>query len=577
MKEKEEFIYNEEHKEYVIRLKQKRYWWLLLFLLLLLPLFLLINFKKDVVFKTVDNLNSSALSEADVNFFYIDRKFVNLKTFSFFTKDSVKLNGTTDENGLIVFENISYSLYSKLFFKSDKSEVVATGGCFMSDSLMPYFHQLKHQKEEILTLEARAYDLAFQVIDSEDSQPIPDADLNSVVYITSNQVTSEGKTNSNGSGVLSNLNYCSDSILIIAQKFGYKNDTVIANVEFLASDSKFRTLILEPIKDKIDFTVLDLDSKETVANATATLIIQGDTITITTNTNGIGKGFFDDLKIIEEMQLEVTHTSYYDTITEVFIVENFNKLTDDEKNIYIRPKATSLKFRNLDDSGNILAGVTNEIYVNSQKQDNQMSNSSGTFTIPDLKKDDVITIYASKEGYEDNKTKVVNKKTIDLSTQTLRDIPLAVEPPPATRVSPPTDNCRAHFSGTLLSDVKVTGHISKIYVEDEKGEYVGEGEYPSNKAAFPKAVASTFDGIAVDAETRVVIYSEPNFKGTIVLDITGPAVINNMKWKEEARIKNFTTKAFAGDLESNFPASCRIWSSTNMNAWDTGSLKVICN
>jgi hypothetical protein len=231
----------------------------------------------------------------------------------------------------------------------------------------------------------------------------------------------------------------------------------------------------------------------------------------------------------------------------------------------------------LDGDGKVLAGVSNEIYVNSTKLDNQMSNSYGTFTIPGLLPADIVTVYSSKSGYEDNKTKVVNKKTTDLATQTSRDIPLAEEPPPPTRITPPVDNCRAHFSGTLLSDVVVSGHISKIYIEDEKGEYVGEGEYPSNKSAFPKAVASTFDGIAIDDGTRVVIYSEANFKGTVVLDLTGPAVINNVKWKEEARIKNFTTKTFAGDLESNFPKSCRIWSSTNMNNWDTGSLKVICD
>jgi len=577
MKETEEFIYSENNKEYVIRLKEKKYWWLLLFLLLLLPLILLIKFKKDVVFKTVDNISQSSLPEADVNFYYIERNFIDFKTFSFFTKDSVNLNGKTDENGLVVFENISYSLYSKLFFKSEKTEVVATGGCFMSDTLRPRFQTLKHLKEELLPLAPRAYSLDFQVLDNDDNQPIPDADLNSIVFMSSNQISGNGKTNSNGTGDLIDLIYCSDSITVIAQKYGYKSDTIISKVDYLTADLKYRTFYLEPLKDMVNFTVLDLNSKEPVASATAKLIIQNDTLEITTNTNGIGKGVFEDIHIIEQMQIEVTHISYHDTVTDVFIVENFTKLADDEKNIYIRPKSSSLKFRNLDGDGNVLSGVANEIYVNSEKQDNQMSNSYGTFTVADLLPDDIVTVYSSKTGYTDNKTKVANKKTVDLSTQTSRDIPLATEPPPPTRITPPTDNCRAHFSGTLLSDVSVTGHISKIYVEDEKGEYVGEGEYPSNKTAFPKAVASTFDGIAIDDGTRVIIYSEPNFKGTVVLDLTGPAVINNNKWKEEARIKNFTSKTFSGSLETNFPKSCRIWSSTNMNAWDTGSLKVICN
>lgn len=577
MKETEKFVYNESKQEYVIRLKKKNYWWLLLFLLLFLPLILLIQQKKDIVFKTIDNLNNNALADADVKFFYIDRDFINLETFSFFTKDSIELSGKTDENGLIVFENVNYSLYSKLFFNTDKSDVFATQGCFMGDSLRPYFHKLENRKEETLVLTARAYDLDFLVIDSDDNQPIPDADLSSITFISGNENQSIAKTNSNGNGDLNNLIYCSDSIIIVAQKYGYKNDTLISQVDYLTADLKYRTLFLEPIKDKIDFTVLDLASEEPVANATAELIIQNDTVEITTNTNGIGKGFFEDLRIINEMQIEVTHISYYDTITDVYIVEKFIELEEGQKNIYIRPKTSTLKFRNLDGDGNILAGVSNEIYINSTKIEEQMSNSFGTFSVPDLNSTDKITIYASKTGYEENKTKVVNKSISDLSTQSSRDIPLEEEPPPPTRITPPTDNCRAHFSGTLLSDKVVTGHISKIYVEDKYGEYVGEGEYPSNKAAFPKAVARTFDGIAIDDGTRVIIYSEPNFKGTVVLDLKGPAVINNMKWKEEKRIKNFTTKTFDGDLEANFPKSSRIWSSTNMNDWDNGSLKIICD
>jgi len=89
MKAEEEFQYNENSNEYLIKLKRRKYKWLLLLLLLLLPLFLLIRMKKDVVFKTVDNINQNALPEAEVKFYYIDRNLVNLKTFSFFTKDTV--------------------------------------------------------------------------------------------------------------------------------------------------------------------------------------------------------------------------------------------------------------------------------------------------------------------------------------------------------------------------------------------------------------------------------------------------------------------------------------------------------
>ena len=108
------------------------------------------------------------------------------------------------------------------------------------------------------------------------------------------------------------------------------------------------------------------------------------------------------------------------------------------------------------------------------------------------------------------------------------------------------------------------------------GEYVGEGRYISNQAAFPKAVQYTFDAIAVDKNSRLIIYSEPDFKGRVLLDVKGPCLINNVKWKDEARIKDFCTRTFSAELEANYPKSCRKWSDSNMNSWDFGSCVITC-
>ena len=94
-------------------------------------------------------------------------------------------------------------------------------------------------------------------------------------------------------------------------------------------------------------------------------------------------------------------------------------------------------------------------------------------------------------------------------------------------VKKPTNNCRAHFSGLLMTDNFQSDHHTEIYQLDESSEYVGEGEYPRSILAFPKAHESTFDGIAIDKGTRVIIYSEENFNGSILMDETGPKIITN--------------------------------------------------
>ena len=55
-------------------------------------------------------------------------------------------------------------------------------------------------------------------------------------------------------------------------------------------------------------------------------------------------------------------------------------------------------------------------------------------------------------------------------------------------------------------------YTSEVYVEDRFSEYVGPGLYTDNTLAFPKAIATTFDGIAIDKGTKVTIYSKKILK-----------------------------------------------------------------
>lgn len=149
-------------------------------------------------------------------------------------------------------------------------------------------------------------------------------------------------------------------------------------------------------------------------------------------------------------------------------------------------------------------------------------------------------------------------------------------------VKQPTDDCRAHFSGLLISDHYESRRKSEIFVIDESSEYVGEGEYPRAIEAFPKSHKTTFDGIAIDKKTRVIIYEKPFFKGRILLDEVGPIIITNkIRLEQDANMRDVVTennnKIFSGDLNILFPPNKRLMSYSNMFEWSKGSLKVICN
>jgi hypothetical protein len=139
----------------------------------------------------------------------------------------------------------------------------------------------------------------------------------------------------------------------------------------------------------------------------------------------------------------------------------------------------------------------------------------------------------------------------------------------------PRLGCRAFFSGGLVAGYFKTGWHSEAFKEDAASEYVGAGAYPKNAISMPKAVKMTFDGIAIGDSTRVVIYSKPDFKGEVVLDVCGPLLINNILYKESMESINVRTLKNP-ELDRLFPPSKRIWSSSNMNHWDNGSMKILC-
>lgn len=434
MKKKKDFVFNDSSTEHVIVMKKRNYWWLLLFLLLLLPLILLIRLQKDVVSKTINSENSEILQGTFVKFSFVDRDLFSLRTKKFMSIDTIKLQDTTNSMGIVVFKNVSYSLYAKLFHSQDLAFVSATNRCFMGDSLKPKFFDLKDNEETTLKLPERTYDLDFKVIDVDDNEPLPEAKVEYTDIAGNKQ---EAVSDAHGMVVFKKIAFCSD-VILVGSKYGYANDTIADGVITLTEGLENRTLKLKPIKSMVSFFIADLYSKQPLPNAKAMLIIEKDTVKISTNTNGVGKGAFDDVHIISKMHIEASRVFYNDTSTGVYVVEKFVKMTDKERTIYMRPKTQSLEFKNIDGStGAVLAGVENQIIINGANKGTEISNASGTFIIAGVLPTDKISIIATKHNYKTNNTKVSNRISTELDTQDKKTIPLTVNPPPPPPPPPP--------------------------------------------------------------------------------------------------------------------------------------------
>lgn len=138
------------------------------------------------------------------------------------------------------------------------------------------------------------------------------------------------------------------------------------------------------------------------------------------------------------------------------------------------------------------------------------------------------------------------------------------------------DDCKIHTSGYLLADKAYPDATSKIFVQDSVSEILRAGEYVDIRLAIPRSIEFTLDAIAVSQNTRLIVYSRANFKGDILLDIDGPAVVNTISKKGsdffESKIFDYSDP----DLDKDFPPNTRVWSSSRMQTWENGSMKVSC-
>lgn len=132
-----------------------------------------------------------------------------------------------------------------------------------------------------------------------------------------------------------------------------------------------------------------------------------------------------------------------------------------------------------------------------------------------------------------------------------------------------------HFTGALMADEFSPLGITKVYDKnDECSNFLRPGKYDIIANHLQKANYQTLDGIAIPANTRLIVYKDINCKGEILLDITGPAIVNNVLWSDAYFYKEVNTKEFKAEIQPYFPQAVRHWSATNMHQWTKGSMEI---
>ncbi|MBR3711846.1 MAG: carboxypeptidase regulatory-like domain-containing protein, partial [Bacteroidales bacterium] len=338
-------------------------------------------------------------------------------------------------------------LWYKLFGGQSDSLYTSCGnGCYSLKNAGYKYRDFPPDDFKKVYLGAVASVETLKVVDADDNEPIPEADIQLIRTVDGNKTNDNTKSDVAGQFDIADMPLCG-SVKVIASKEGYENDTIEASlfdISNMTDDEK--TLHLKPLNGCVKVIVKNLNTKTLLADATVTLEINGAARTMKTNTNGVGVGMFDSLRISSTLKFTASKAGYADTTLSGYTVQQFMALDEEKRTMYLRPLTKSLVFKNVDGTGAALSGVKNEIYKNGTLIATEYSNNAGEFVVANILDSDKLSIAATKTGYNGNNTKVKNKSLAQLNTQDSRTIPLTkIEQPKPT--PPPNNNKQDDLKG----------------------------------------------------------------------------------------------------------------------------------
>ena len=423
---------SEENSEVVMVMKKKKFpWWIFLFLL---PLILLIPVKREIRIQFTEQGSNIAIAKTGAKVIY-----PQVSTFG--SKTPISVSDTTDTEGKFIITGVKEPLWYKLFGgASDSLFASCSNGCNGLDNAGFKYREFPPDNFKIIEVGALSSVETLKVVDYDDNEPIPDANVHIIKTINDQATNSDTQTNPAGEFDINEMPVCG-FVKVIASREGYLNDTLEATLRDLnnMTDAE-KVLRLRPEKGCVKIIVKNLKTKTLLADATVTLEINGASRTLKTNTNGVGVGVFDSLRIASTLKFTGTKKNYADTTLSGYTVKEFMALDEEKRTMYLRPLTQSLVFINTDNTSP-LPGVKNEIYKNGTLIATEYSNNKGEFVVGGIVGTDKISIVASKTGYNTNASKVKNKTLNELNTQASRTIPLTKkeEPNPTPPPNPPNN------------------------------------------------------------------------------------------------------------------------------------------
>ena len=282
--------------------------------------------------------------------------------------------------------------------------------------------------DRVVWLQPKPQAVQFRNVDSLSKQPIAGVG-NKVVVNGIDGKTRTYTSTSNRNGYFDVTAMPGDKITIVSTLDPYYHPKTTVIDQFV----KAETIYMNPVLVDLNFRTMELDDGNiTGVLPDCDLVVTVDGKKVNPTNSGSGAFKVTQLRLTSKISIVASKTDYItnDTKVQNKSVEQLWKANQDERDIPLEKLAT-LVFRTVDEmNGNLLAGCAFVPIGSISGKLKYREVSPGVFEVT-FRKDEKVSITASKTGYVTNSTKVKNASFSDLSvSQDRRDIPLKSDIPP---------------------------------------------------------------------------------------------------------------------------------------------------
>lgn len=414
----------------------KRWLWSLLLIPFIALLF--VNYNRDIQIQTV-LANGKPCSGVAVQAQFVSHYLY--KDGAWFTTDTLNKAANVGEDGTLKFKDVGMSGFSHVFYMLEELSLRPSSECLLAmDTLMTHkLHWTLPGKLFKLRMYEHKTNVSVRVLNQEFGNPIKGATLHAYFQRDGETIEYTTQTDGYGDAQIPQIALCGQIDSIRVERYGYvAHRSTNLLIKGLIEGVPNLTINLTPNKERITFFVKNSATHEPLPSAMVVLTFKnrqsGDVFvdSVMTNVDGMGVGYFDDLRVQDELELKASCIFFKSaSFGQSTTVQQFIARDEEARTVYLEPEQHIIGLKCVNkETGDAIPGILVK-YSLANKPDNiyqQMSNNNGKINVRATPNDELLVSVDETSEYEALKSQSIqiDKDSIIKLQPRLLSIPIEV-------------------------------------------------------------------------------------------------------------------------------------------------------